>query len=162
MLESLPYPANEQSPKKQLNYHSDRLHEAFGNDIKATLEQLHYSDCLTKEQIGSKKKYSVSRVTSLMEEFHVENIAPDKDWLRQFHNHVVNILPSLWKSPDTLSQLPPEEKDIFTRRYLTEGKPPTLDAIGEEYELDYHEMYVTEANALTRLTLIFHDIDSAS
>lgn len=131
-----------------------RHQKLFGPDRKRGLEQMHYGEGLTPEEIAQASGYTTDTIYGFFKVDGINIITPNRQWLRKFREFST-FLPNMWTNQSFFNKLTPGQRYVIRRRFLTEGPTvPTLDEVGKELGLTKARIAQLEDRAIEKLGIL--------
>ena len=130
------------------DFHQKRMQAAFGEDRRATLSDMHHVHGLTIADISRDTGFAVDTIVKLFQQAGVA-ITPK--------THIYSVkrlaeaLAAAWRHPERMRSLSAREREVFDRRFLTEGHMPTNEEVGTAMGVKKQAVNLYERNAIAKL-----------
>lgn len=124
-----------------------KRNDIFGKEAQF-LYEMHIGQGLTIEEIALKTGYSAVGIFNLMRKNNIPRIP--KTHKQTIHSYQL-IMEALWKNPDALSRLPKKQEEVIMRRFLTDGRVPTLQEVANEMGITRQAVNLYEEKAINKI-----------
>ena len=130
------------------DFHQMRMQAAFGEDIRAALYDMHHVHGLTVEEISRETGFVADTIVKLFQQSGV-TITP-KTHISSV-KRLAEALAAAWRHPERMQALSAREREVFDRRFLTEGAMSTHGEVGEAMGIKKQAVHQYELSAIAKL-----------